>query len=176
MKNIIPIMDKHNELYKKASKYKRMRYGNPDVDLYFDHCNKYKYEIENAHFDIAVSNILFEYEWNDHFTRVRVLEKRKDASDEERKYYMKRSMLSFYHQEITGFKDDLSEAKDQYKSFMKNANKLIKNRKSLLFVATRIVSRYQTIKEMTIDEFSFDEYIHGYNDIYRINNSNYNKG
>lgn len=59
---------------------------------------------------------------------------------------------------------------------MKNANKLIKNRKSLLFVATRIVSRYQTIKEMTIDESSFDEYIHGYNDIYRINNSNYNKG
>lgn len=30
MKNIIPIMDKHNELYKKASKYKRMRHGNPD--------------------------------------------------------------------------------------------------------------------------------------------------
>lgn len=176
MKNIIPIMDKHNELYKKASKYKRMRHGNPDVDLYFDHYNRYKYEIENAHFDIAVSNILFEYEWNDHITRVMFLEKRKDASDEERKYYMERSMLSFYHQEITYFKDDLSEAKNQYESFMKNANKLIKNRKSLLFVATRIVSRYQTIKEMTIDEFSFDEYIHGYNDIYRINNSNYNKG
>ena len=52
----------------------------------------------------------------------------------------------------------------------------ILNRKSLLFVATRIVCRYQTIKEMTIDEFSFNEYIHGYNDIYRINNSNYNKG
>lgn len=50
-------MDKHNELYKKASKYKRMRHGNPDVDLYFDHYNRYKYEIENAHFDIAVSNI-----------------------------------------------------------------------------------------------------------------------
>lgn len=80
-----------------------MRHGNPDVYLYFDHYNKYKYEIENA-------------------------------------------------------------------------NKLVKNRKSLLFVATRIVCRYQTIKEMTIDEFSFDEYFHGYNDIYRINKSNYNKG
>lgn len=103
MKNIIPIMEKHNDLYKKASKYKRKRHGKPDVELFFDHYNKYKYEIENA-------------------------------------------------------------------------NKLVKNRKSLLFVATRIVCRYQTIKEMTIDEFSFNEYIHGYNDIYRINNSNYNKG
>ena len=85
-------------------------------------------------------------------------------------------MSSFYHQEITYFKYDLSEAKDQCNSFMENANKLIKDRKSLFFVATKIVSRYQTIKEMTIDEFSFDEYIHGYNDIYRIKNSNYNKG
>lgn len=56
MKNIIPIMDKHNELYKKASKYKRMRHGNPDVDLYFDHYNKYKYEIGNANKLVKIEN------------------------------------------------------------------------------------------------------------------------